>query len=99
MRALWPVGEAAQADYETLRAAVLAGVPLLGVVAARFGQCGLAGLIAHPAAEPVFTATLRGARRPAWTPHADPRADALAAGYQLILTAAGGLALAKEARQ
>jgi hypothetical protein len=47
----------------------------------------------------VFTATLHGARRPAWTPHADPRADALAGGYQLILTAAGGLAFAKEARQ
>ncbi|HET7518767.1 MAG TPA: hypothetical protein VFN05_13980 [Actinomycetes bacterium] len=97
MRALWPVGEAAQADYETLRAAVLAGTPLLGAAAARFERCGLAGLITHPTAEPTFTATLRGAHRPAWSPHADPRVDALAAGYQLILTATGGLVLAKEA--
>lgn len=99
MRALWPVGEAAQADYETLRAAVLAGTPLLGAAAARFERCGLAGLITHPTAEPAFVATLRGARRPAWTPHADPRVDALAVGYQFILTATGGLVLAKEAEQ
>ena len=97
MRTLWPVGEAAQADYETLRAAVLAGTPLLGAAAARFERCGLAGLITHPTAEPTFVATLRGACRPAWTPHADPRVDALAAGYQFILTATGGLVLAKEA--
>jgi hypothetical protein len=103
VRALWPVGEAAQADYETLRAAVLAGTPLLGAAAARFERCGLAGLITHPTAEPTFVATLRGARRPAWTPHADPhadpRVDVLAAGYQFILTATGGLVLAKEAEQ
>jgi hypothetical protein len=94
VRALWPVGEAAQADYESLRAAVLAGTPLLGGAAARFGRCGL---ITHHTAEPTFTATLHGARRPAWTPHADPRVDALAAGYQFILTATGGLVIAKEA--
>jgi hypothetical protein len=99
VRALWPVGEAAQADYETLRVAVLAGTPLLGTAAARFERRGLAGLITHPTTEPTFTATMHGACRPAWTPHTDPRVDALAAGYQFILTATGGLLLAKEARQ
>jgi len=31
---------------------------------------------------------VHGAPRPAWTPHADPRLDALAAGYRLLLAAA-----------
>jgi len=83
----WPVGEAAQSDYETLRAAVLAGVPLCGPVAARFARAGVWGLIRRPAAEPVFLGGLVGARRPAWSPHADPRLDALGEGYQFILTA------------
>jgi hypothetical protein len=26
-----------------------------------------------------------GAQRPAWTPHTDPRLDALAASYELLL--------------
>jgi hypothetical protein len=43
----------------------------------------VAGLIAWPSAEPVFAATLLGAPRPPWTPHADPRLDALAAGLLL----------------
>jgi hypothetical protein len=83
----WPVGEAAQGDYETLRAAVLAGVPLCGPAAARFARGGLWGLIRRPAAEPVFLAELVGAQRPAWSPHADPRLDALAESYQFVLTA------------
>lgn len=85
-RAFWPVGEAAQADYETLRAQVLAvgGLPE-SLPAARFTRRGLAGLIAWPAAEPGFTAAVLSARRPPWTPHADPRLDALAAGFALLL--------------
>jgi hypothetical protein len=87
----WPVGEAAQADYETLRARVLTGEGLLDELAtadlgaARFARRGLAGLIAWPSAEPVFAATLRGATRPPWTPDTDPRLDALAAGFALLL--------------
>jgi hypothetical protein len=78
----WPVGEAAQADYETLRAHLLdTGTLPDSLAAARFLRRGLAGLIAWPAAEPVFTAELTGACRPPWTPHADPRLDALAVGY------------------
>ena len=53
MRALWPPGEAAQADYEALRAAALAGTPLADSAAARFANGGLAALIARPPAEPV----------------------------------------------
>lgn len=98
MRARWLVGEAAQADYEALRAAVLAGRPLLGVAAGRFERRGLAGLICWPTAAPAFAATVVGARRPAWTPHADPRLDALAAGYQLVLAHQAGLVIAKEAQ-
>jgi hypothetical protein len=74
-RRFWPVGEAAQADYEALRAQALA----TGAAAD--------SLIAWPSAEPVFDAALLGASRPPWTPHADPRLDALAAGFALLLNA------------
>ena len=69
------------------------------VAAARFCRRGLAGLIAWPAAEPVFAAGLRGAARPAWSPYADPRLDALAAAYRLLLApgADGRHALARAA--
>ena len=87
-RAFWPAAEAAQADYETLRRAVLAGLPLVGSAASRFARGGLAALIARPAGDPVFVASLAGAPRPPWTPHADPLRDLLAAGYQLVLAAA-----------
>ena len=81
----WPVGESAQADYETLREAVLHGEPLQTLTAARFARRGLARLIAWPGAEPVYVATVQGARRAPWTPYADPRLDALAAAYEFIL--------------
>jgi hypothetical protein len=87
-RRFWPVGEAAQADYEALRAHVLAtGAAPDSLVAARFARRGLPGLIACPSAEPVFDAALVGAARPPWSPHADPRLDALAAGFALLLSA------------
>jgi len=89
-RRFWPAGEAAQADYEVIRAHLLAAGKLpASLSAARFARRGLAGLIAWPAAEPSFTAELAGARRPAWSPHADPRLDALAAGFAVLLH--GGL--------
>ncbi len=88
-RSFWPPVEAAQVDYEGLRAQVLEprGLPDGGLAAARFARRGLAGLIAWPAAEPVFVAELLAAARPAWT-HTDPRVAALAAGYQFLLDAA-----------
>lgn len=94
-RVFWPPTEAAQADYEMLRACVLqAGSLPAGVAAARFARRGLAGLIAWPAAGPDFRAELAGAARPPWTPDADPREQALAACYQFLLGAAGALAAA-----
>ncbi len=88
-RSFWPPAEAAQVDYETLRAHVLERGRLPeGLAAARFARRGLGGLIAWPAAEPVFVAELLTAVRPAWTPHDDPRVAALAAGYQFLLDAA-----------
>lgn len=88
-RSFWPPVEAAQVDYEALRAHVCehSGLPE-GLAAARFARRGLAGLIAWPAAEPVFVAELVAVARPAWTPHEDPRVAALAAGYQFLLDAA-----------
>jgi hypothetical protein len=85
-RSFWPPAEAAQVDYETLRAHVCehCGLPE-GLAAARFARRGLAGLIAWPSAEPVFVAELLAATRPAWTPHDDPRVAALAAGYEFLL--------------
>ena len=94
-RVFWPPAEAAQADYEMLRSCVLqAGRLPAGLAAARFARCGLAGLIAWPAAEPDFRGQLAGAARPPWTPDADPREQALAACYQFLLGAAGALAAA-----
>lgn len=94
----WPIGEAAQADYEVLREAVLAGDPIPSLTAARFARRGLTGLIAWPAAEPLYTAIKIGAERPAWTPYADPRLDALATGYELILQACSDFAVAARVR-
>lgn len=92
-RRFWPAAEAAQVDYETLRAHVLAtGAAPESLTAARFARRGLAGVIAWPAAEPVFRACVLGASRPPWTPHADPRLDALAAGFALLLGAAAQIA-------
>jgi len=90
-RSFWPPREAAQVDYETLRAHVLepSGLPE-GLAGARFARRGLAGLIAWPSAEPVFVAELLAATRPAWTPHEDPRVAALAAGYAFLLDLAAG---------
>ena len=86
MSGLWSSREAAQCDYEQLRQATLDGVPLIGVAARRFARRGLPGLIAWPSSEPVFDATLVAADRPAWTPHTDPRIEALAGAYSLLLT-------------
>jgi len=99
MRSFWPAAEAAQSDYEVLREAVLAGGQVLTMAAARFERRGLAGLIAWPAAEPMFVARLAGAIRPPWTPHADPRLEALAAAYELLLVAPDELAIKKEAQR
>lgn len=92
-RVFWPPAEAAQADYEMLRARVLADGCLPACpAAARFTHGGLAGLITRPSAGPVFTAELCGAAWPRWTGHDDPRQRALADGYQFLLGLAGALA-------
>jgi hypothetical protein len=92
VRSFWPPAEPAQADYEALRAAVLAGTPRADAAAARFARGGLAALIAapHPQAEPVFIAVVAGAPRLPWTAHVDPRAQALATGFALLLETANG---------
>jgi hypothetical protein len=88
-RSFWPPVEPAQIDYETLRAHLLETDQLPDdLAAARFARRGLAGLITWPVSDPIFVAELLGAARPAWSPHADPRLDALAAGYQFLLDAA-----------
>ncbi len=87
MSRFWPIAEAAQADYEQLRAAVRAGTRPVGPVAARFWREGLWGLLRLPAAPAVFSASLYGARRPAWTPYGDPRLDALGDAYLLVIHA------------
>jgi hypothetical protein len=87
LRAFWPIGDAAQADYETLRSLALAGTIPATVAAARFARRGLAGLIAWPTAETVFQATVHGATRAPWTPHNDARFDVLADAFELLLAA------------
>ncbi len=95
----WPIGEAAQADYEVLRKAVLSGEAVHSLAAARFVRRGLAGLIAWPVAEPIYTAVMLGAERPPWTPYADPRLEVLAAGYELILRVPTDWAVAQRIRR
>lgn len=95
----WPIGEGAQADYEVLRKAVLSGEPLHSLAAARFARRGLAGLILWPLADPLYTAVMFGAERPAWTPYDDPRFDVLAAGYELILSVPADAAVAERMRR
>lgn len=84
-RQFWPICEPAQRDYEVLREAVLSSQSLQTIAAARYARRGLPGLISWSGAETVYTCVVVGAERPAWTPHADPRDDALAAGFELIL--------------
>ena len=82
----WPVGEPAQADYERLRALVLAGERCGELLAARrFERRGLAGLISWPQAEPDYLGSLIGACRPAWCGSEDPREQQLRDAYGLLL--------------
>lgn len=98
-RRFWPIGEAAQADYEALREAVLAGKPIQSLAAARFTRDGLVGLITRPAADAVYTAVVLGAQRPHWMPHADPRLDALAASYESVLNTGAGASIRQRAQR
>jgi hypothetical protein len=82
----WPVGEAAQADYEQLRAAVLAGEAINEVLAARrFARRGLAGLIGWPQSHADYLGCLVGASRPPWSGAEDPRETQLADAYGFLL--------------
>jgi hypothetical protein len=82
----WPLAEAAQADYEALRAAALAGeAPRDELAAARFARRGLAGVIAWPCSEPIYLGALVGARRPAWSGAEDPREVALGEAYGFLV--------------
>jgi hypothetical protein len=90
----WPVSEPAQADYERLRASVVAGERLEGLLAARrFARGGLAGLISWPAAEPDYLGSLIGAHRPAWCGSEDPRERQLRDAYGFLLAGAGSYSL------
>lgn len=82
----WPIAEPAQADYEQLRAIVLAGGELGEVLAARrFARRGLAGLISWPSAEPTFLGSVLGTGRPAWSGCEDPREQQLRDSYAFLL--------------
>ena len=86
MRTFLPIGEAAQADYEDLRAAALAGTPLISPMYTRFQHGGLSAVICSTATpSPCFFAEVVGAARPPWTPYGDPRAEALAESYGLLV--------------
>jgi hypothetical protein len=81
-----PIGEAAQADYEQLRAAVLAGEALDEWLAARrFARRGLAGLISWPQSRPDYLGCLVGADRAPWSGAEDPRQAQLADAYGFLL--------------
>jgi hypothetical protein len=82
----WPLAEPAQADYEQLRAIVIAGGQLDELLAARrFARRGLAGLISWPTAEPAYLGSVIGARRAPWSGSEDPRDDQLRDTYAFLL--------------
>lgn len=93
----WPAGDAAQAEYELLRAATLAGERPETLAAARFARRGLTGLIASSWSQPIYLGVLVGAERPAWCGASDPRETALSATYELLLASDPGPALAEVA--
>jgi hypothetical protein len=96
-RSFWPPVEPAQIDYEALRGHVLDHGRLPeDLAAARFARRGLGGLISWPVADPIYVVELLGSVRPAWTPHGDPRVEALAAGFGFLLEAAGTVFLQAE---
>lgn len=76
----WPIGEAAQVDYEALRAAALAGKAAPDEL--------VDGLIAWPSSEPVYLGTIVGAQRPAWSGNEDPREAALGEAYGFLVARA-----------
>lgn len=84
---LWSPREAAQVEYESLRERILRGDPDdQGPLPSRFQRLGLLGLVTGPQVEPVrWQATVVGARRPRWSPYADPRVEALADVFQCLL--------------
>ncbi len=88
MTRFWPSpAGGAQGEYEMLREPVLStGTTPDTLAAARLLRRGLAGLITWPATEPIFVAEVLGARRPAWTPQADPRLEALVESFELLVS-------------
>jgi hypothetical protein len=78
---------------------VLSGEAVQSLAAARFARRGLAGLIVWPVAEPIFSAVMLSAERPPWTPYADPRLDALAAAYELIVSVPADAGVAERIRR
>ncbi|MDQ6613372.1 MAG: hypothetical protein M3083_01035 [Actinomycetota bacterium] len=46
----------------------------------------------------MFAARVIGAARPAWTPRADPRLDALACAYELLVAAPAATVLMEASR-
>lgn len=98
MSRFWPVAESSQADYEAMREAVIDRTsPPDELAFTRFSRRGLIGLIAWPISEPAFLPALFGASRPAWSPYNDPRIDALAAAYGLLVSSAEELLIARRA--
>ena len=86
----WPVSEPAQADYEQLRALVLAGERLEGLLAARrFARRGLAGLISWPPAEPDYSGVADRRASSCLGGTEDPREQQLRDAYGFLLAGAG----------
>jgi hypothetical protein len=83
---LWPIAEAARADYERLREATLAGEAVEELLAARrFARRGLAALIRSPGAEAAYLGSIVGAQRPPWSGAEDPRDARLRDAYGFLL--------------
>lgn len=82
----WPATDPAQLAYEHLREMALAGTPFIGTDAERFERGGLMALIGRRAQPTTpLMATIVEMPRPRWSPYEDPRLEALASAYSLLL--------------
>lgn len=100
-------GEPVQRVYEELREEALSGRDQShSAVAVRFDRMGLPGLIAQSSVRreaeidgnPLFFADLVGAARPRWSPHEDPRLEAMVKAYLSLICLGAGTKSKEEGR-
>lgn len=83
----WLRPEPARIAYERLREQVLLGEDVEPDRLSGFRELGLTGLLLGLPRQTCWQAAVQGARRPPWTPHQDPRQQALVNAFNFLLAA------------